>query len=747
METLPRLTARSLAAAIRIAGAGQASSLPGKTVNKLFPGYLSAHASRLTEGLALVTGTNGKTTTANMAARILDDAGRDIVHNAEGANLLSGIATAFTRHPDARFALLEVDEAVAPLVSRRLRPPDVVVLTNLFRDQLDRYGEVDRLATGWLEMFRDTPGTRLVANADDPLVAHVALESGLPVVFFGVESAAADARHEVSDVTVCPRCAAMLEYDARWLSQLGEYRCPSCDFARPPRDLSADVGPLRAGAPIALHGLVEAPLDLLVPGLHNVYNALGALALALDLRVPTAGALHSLARYQPVFGRWSCVRRGLTTVRVNLAKNPAGLNQSLRTLHEVPGPRAIVLILNDNIADGRDISWIWDVDMEELLPEADLLVTTGTRRREMALRLKYAGVPAQRIETVDSLAAALRSLEARGHHAIYVLPTYTALKEVRRTLLDWETVAAGPLDPARSDGGAVEPAARTAVVTAGPEPGGRAIAPAQAAAAVIRAVHLYPTTMNTYGDRGNVAALTRRAQWRGMTVTWHDVEIGEPAPEHPDLIFMGGGQDRVQHSVADDLATRREWLTAAVADGAVLFAVCAGLQLLGRRYVAADGSELAGLGLLDMETVAARPGEWRLIGNVVIEVPTPDGPHLVAGFENHGGRTHLGAVRPLGHVLHGRGNNGRDGTEGARDGTVIATYLHGPALPKNAWLTDELLRLALRHAGHDTAPAPLDDAFEGAAQAEAVTAARREHAQRDNMCWRLLSHTPLRRGS
>jgi len=777
METLPRLTARSLAAAIRIAGAGQASSLPGKTVNKLFPGYLSAHAARLTEGLALVTGTNGKTTTANMAARILDDAGRDIVHNAEGANLLSGIATAFTRRPDARFALLEVDEAVAPLVSRRLRPPDIVVLTNLFRDQLDRYGEVDRLATGWLEMFRDTPGTRLVANADDPLVAHVALESGLPVVFFGVESAAADARHEVSDVTVCPRCAAMLEYDARWLSQLGEYRCPSCDFARPRRDLSADVGPLRAGVPIALHGLVEAPLDLLVPGLHNVYNALGALGLALDLRVPTAGALHSLARYQPVFGRWSCVRRGPTTVRVNLAKNPAGLNQSLRTLHEVPGPRALVLILNDNIADGRDISWIWDVDMEELLPEADLLVTTGTRRREMALRLKYAGVPAARIETVDSLATALRSLEARGHHAIYVLPTYTALKEVRRTLLDWETVAAAPAEATPGGRGAVEPAEPRDVPAAGQEPAGgptgsgsagaaasgdrppapgtAGVAPVRAGAASpgdrpivagIKAVHLYPATMNTYGDRGNVAALTRRAQWRGVSVTWHDVEIGEAVPDHPDLIFMGGGQDRVQHSVADDLATRREWLAAAVADGAVLFAVCAGLQLLGRRYVAADGSELAGLGLLDMETVAAKPGEWRLIGNVVIEVPTPDGPHLVAGFENHGGRTHLGAARPLGRVIHGRGNNGRDGTEGARDGAVIATYLHGPALPKNAWLTDELLRLALRHAGYGSAPAALDAAFEDAAQAEAVAAARREHAQRDNMCWRLLSHTPLRRG-
>lgn len=736
MEILPRITARAVTGAIRVAGAGQASSLPGKVVNRVFPGYLTAHATCLTEGLALVTGTNGKTTTANMAARILGDAGREIVHNAEGANLLSGIATAFARRPHARFALLEVDEAVAPLVARRLRPPDSIVLTNLFRDQLDRYGEVDRLATGWLAMLRGLSRTRLVANADDPLVAHVALESGLPVLFFGVDGAGADARHEVSDVTVCPRCAARLEYDARWLSQLGDYRCPACDFARPPRDLRADVSPVRGGGPAALHGRIEASLDLLVPGLHNVYNALGALGLILDLDVPAGAAVRSLAAYQPVFGRWSCVRRGPTTVRVNLAKNPAGMNQSLRTLQEVPPPRAIVLILNDDIADGRDISWIWDVDLEDLLPEAEVLITTGTRRREMALRLKYAGVPEGRIETVGGLDVAVRSLEARGHHAVYVLPTYTALKEVRRTLLDWETVECVP--GAAEGGGArpprvAEPAAASPTVAVG--------------ASAIRAVHLYPTTMNTYGDRGNVAALTRRAEWRGLRVTWHDVEIGEEAPEDADLIFMGGGQDRLQHSVAADLATRRDWLRTAVGGGAVLFAVCAGLQLLGRRYVAADGSELAGLGLLDMETVAARPGEWRLIGNVVVEVPTPDGPRTVAGFENHGGRTHLGEVRPLGHVLCGSGNNGRDGTEGVRDGTVLATYLHGPVLPKNAWLTDELLRLARRHAGKDEPLAPLDDTFERAAQTEAVAAARREHAQRANMCWRILSRTPLRRGN
>jgi lipid II isoglutaminyl synthase (glutamine-hydrolysing) len=246
----------------------------------------------------------------------------------------------------------------------------------------------------------------------------------------------------------------------------------------------------------------------------------------------------------------------------------------------------------------------------------------------------------------------------------------------------------------------------------------------------IRAVHLYPVTMNTYGDRGNVISLTRRAEWRGIAVEWHQVELGEPAPEQADLVFMGGGQDRVQHAIAEDLRLRREWLARLAGEGAAIFAVCAGLQLLGRRYIAADGSELEGLGLLDLETLAARPGEWRLIGNVVAEVESADGPRILAGFENHGGRTRLAAVEPLGRVLLGYGNNGEDGGEGVCGGTVMATYLHGPVLPKNAWLTDRLLGLALAHAGAEGGLEELDDSFEDAAQLEAMLTAERDHADR-----------------
>ena len=256
----------------------------------------------------------------------------------------------------------------------------------------------------------------------------------------------------------------------------------------------------------------------------------------------------------------------------------------------------------------------------------------------------------------------------------------------------------------------------------------------EASPTVLEAVHLYPTTMNTYGDRGNVAALTRRAALRGLALNWHAVERGDEPPARCDLVFMGGGQDRVQQALAADLARLRPWLAAVIADGAVVFAVCAGLQLLGRRYVAADGSELAGLGLLDLETLAAKPGEWRLIGNVVADVSelsdlAGGATHLLVGFENHGGRTFLGATQPLGRVRCGFGNNGADGGEGVCAGRVIATYLHGPVLPKNAWLTDHLLGQALEHAGGG-ALAPLPHPREDAAQHEAVLVAERDAARR-----------------
>ena len=235
---------------------------------------------------------------------------------------------------------------------------------------------------------------------------------------------------------------------------------------------------------------------------------------------------------------------------------------------------------------------------------------------------------------------------------------------------------------------------------------------------VLRVCALYPELMNIYADRGNIAVLRARCEWRGLGFELSASSLGQPLdPSAHDLIYMGGGQDRDQIAVAHDMvSTKRDALHAATARGAVVLAVCGGYQLLGQSYRIGD-ADLPGVGLVDLRTV--RESGPRLIGNCAIESDLGSGPRVIAGFENHGGRTYLGPrERPLGRVLRGFGNNGRDGTEGVHRGTVIGTYLHGPLLPKNAWLADRLIELAL-----GVELVPLDDRLEEAAHASARRAA------------------------
>jgi CobQ-like glutamine amidotransferase family enzyme len=243
----------------------------------------------------------------------------------------------------------------------------------------------------------------------------------------------------------------------------------------------------------------------------------------------------------------------------------------------------------------------------------------------------------------------------------------------------------------------------------------------------LRLLALYPEQMNIYADRGNILFLQRRCEWRGISFDYAAAGPGDRFdPADHDLIYIGGGQDRDQILVADDMIrSKRDAIASAVDDGAALLAVCGGYQLLGHRYELGNQS-IAGLGIADLETVR-EPGP-RLIGNVSIEVDLGQGPRVLAGFENHGGRTHLGPdAEPLGRVLHGHGNNGRDGYEGVKRRNLIGTYLHGPLLPKNAWLADHLIALAIgRRMGSEPELEPLPDGLEAAAHATALRAAERE---------------------
>jgi lipid II isoglutaminyl synthase (glutamine-hydrolysing) len=435
---LETLAARAVGTMSRAAGRGGGTTLPGKLLWKVDPGAVDALASRLSSGVALVSATNGKTTTTAMAARILG-ADRRLAWNRAGANLLSGIASALVTSRGADFGLFEVDEGALPEAIQRTRPR-AVSLANLFRDQLDRYGELELLAERWRAAVRTLPEeTMLVVNADDAVLADLA-DGRARALRFGVD----DPRHarptlqHASDSKYCVRCGTPYEYAAAYVGHLGDYSCPACGHARPPLDVAA--------RDIELNGLTgsrfrlvtadgDLPVELALPGLYNVYNAVAASTLAFALGASPAAVRDGLAAFSAAFGRFERIATGSKTIVVLLIKNPAAANEALRTL-ETGVPPVLVVALNDAIADGQDVSWIWDVDFEPLLPHVSTVVATGGRAAELGLRLVYGGLPQERLEVVPSLERALdRGLELiEAGTDLVVLPTYTAMLALRAIL-------------------------------------------------------------------------------------------------------------------------------------------------------------------------------------------------------------------------------------------------------------------------------------------------------------------------
>jgi UDP-N-acetylmuramyl tripeptide synthase len=422
----------------RLAGRGGGTTLPGKLIWKLDPRAIDLLARRLPLGSVLVSATNGKTTSAAMVAEILRPRLR-VAHNSSGANLVSGVASALLRARGAELGLFEVDEGALPEVTQRVRPR-ALLLGNLFRDQLDRYGELEIVAARWRRAVAALPDAQLVLNGDDPQVGDLARLTSTARVF-GVDDPAhaRPALQHAADSKYCLRCGTPYEYAAAYVGHLGDYRCPNCGHARPPLDVTARDIELRGldGAAFTLHAPEgEARVELALPGLYNVYNALGAASLALALGTPLEDTVGGLRRFAAAFGRFERIAVADRRVLMLLIKNPAGANEAIRTLVAGQAPRLAVIALNDAIADGRDVSWIWDVDFEPLLPELETLVASGSRAAELALRFAYAGFPRERIEVVPDLEAALdRGLAftpAGGE--LIVLPTYTAMLALRRVV-------------------------------------------------------------------------------------------------------------------------------------------------------------------------------------------------------------------------------------------------------------------------------------------------------------------------
>ena len=432
--------ARLLRAASRRSGRSGGTTAPGRMLLKVAPGSLRRMAAELESGSMLLSATNGKTTTAAMIAACLERARRPVVHNRAGSNMAWGVATALldAGRERGQLGLFEVDEAWLPSVAEQV-DPRLLLLSNLFRDQLDRYGELELLADRWAELVGRLDGrARFVLNADDPLVADLG-RGRTGVTYFGLEddSQALPSMQHAADSKHCRNCGAAYAYEAVYLGHLGRYRCPNCGRERPAPQVAATGVRLDGmrGSHVRLttpQGTLE--LDLPLPGLYNVYNAVAAAATALELDVPLATIGEALEGFGGAFGRVETISMDGRGVSILLIKNPAGANEVLRTLTLEDGRLDLWLALNDRIADGRDVSWIWDADFEVLAGRVRRATCAGTRAEEMALRLKYAGIDAA-IEVERDLERSLDAAvkEAAGER-LYALPTYTALLELRDLL-------------------------------------------------------------------------------------------------------------------------------------------------------------------------------------------------------------------------------------------------------------------------------------------------------------------------
>ena len=448
------MAARTARFASRTLKTGGGSTVPGVVALRVDPKVLTKLSRRLRLGSAAITGTNGKTTTTRMISKILQTAGVRAVNNSTGANLVTGVTAALisdstlSGQPASEMGLFEVDEASVPKVAAEAELRILAVL-NLFRDQLDRYGELAYTGKVVASAFSALPEDgAVVLNADDPLVASLGRSARNPI-YYGVDEPALDTGRlqHIADSKDCPVCGTALTYDTVYMGHVGAYDCRNCPFGRP--ELRYRASRVRLDGARGTDFVLSTPMGkrevrVNLPGLYNVYNALAAAAVASEVGIGLEEIPRGIQDFGGAFGRVERVRAGDREAFLLLIKNPVGFNEILRTFvaSGAGSARHILIAINDNHADGRDVSWLWDVDFE-MLADARAedrtngmqpLMVSGIRAEDMAVRLKYADLPVGSVipDPGEAIKTALDAIPP--HETLYVLPTYTAMLEIRKTL-------------------------------------------------------------------------------------------------------------------------------------------------------------------------------------------------------------------------------------------------------------------------------------------------------------------------
>jgi UDP-N-acetylmuramyl tripeptide synthase len=447
--TLALAGGKAAGTASRVLRVGGGTSFPGMVARTIDPRVLRKAAAASDARKVVVTGSNGKTTTCRMLAALAQTGGLRVTQNRSGSNLLQGVISAAVEgtdlwgRMDAELLLLEVDEATVRLVAPEVRP-DTFLVTNIFRDQLDRFGELYSMAKGLEAAIETLPASAtVVLNGDDPLVASFAPGARARRLYFGIRADGPQVPEHAADTIRCVRCQHMLTYRAVHLSHLGDYQCPECGNARPRLDVAVTaIRPLPdAGSEITVETPAGTfPMRVPLPGMHNVYNAAaavaGRLALSLPRELEPADAQRAMAGLRPAFGRLEEIQAGDRQVVLAFVKNPTSYNATLREVLQRPGRKHVLAAHSNTVVDGEDFAWLWDVDLEQLVPQLTSLVVSGTRAEEVALRFKYAGARPQITQVMPSRHAALDIAlngtppSERGE-PLYIFAGYTPMRELR----------------------------------------------------------------------------------------------------------------------------------------------------------------------------------------------------------------------------------------------------------------------------------------------------------------------------
>lgn len=408
----------------------------GKIAIKICPNILSELAAQVKGDIFIVCGTNGKTTTNNMLCAALEAEGKKVVCNHTGSNMLNGVVAAFALgaglngNLKADCACIEIDEAS----TRRVFPyfkPDYMVLTNLFRDQLDRYGEIDITMNILKEVMQSAPDMKIIVNGDDALSAFLAMDAGNEYITYGISEKVLDDKnsHEIREGRFCKKCGAPLEYKFYHYSQLGDYACTSCDFKRP--QIMFNASDIEVGDRLSFT-VEDKRITANYKGFYNVYNILAAYTAVRAAGIEPTHFNEMLAKFNPENGRMEQFTIKGTKIILNLAKNPAGFNQNISAVMQDDTLKDLIIVINDNAQDGTDVSWLWDVDFDRFKgANVNSITVSGIRCQDMRLRLKYVDIPSMLEADVEK---AICERVENGCGNLYVLVNYTALFSTRNVL-------------------------------------------------------------------------------------------------------------------------------------------------------------------------------------------------------------------------------------------------------------------------------------------------------------------------